>query len=105
MITRKAGEIWLKVIKDADMFLNDNYLVLMVLYNNQQKINNHIFTAITQQEIGESLDFSLMKVNAIMKKLKESGYITAYRNARGRYQLTDKADTLIKGIKKLKGEK
>lgn len=95
----------MKVIKDADMFLNDNYLVLMVLYNNQQKINNHFFTAITQQEIGESLDFSLMKVNTIMKKLKESGYITVYKNSRGRYQLTDKADTLIKGIKKLKGEK
>ena len=95
----------MKVIKDADMFLNDNYLVLLVLYNNQQTINNHIFTAITQQEIGECLDFSLMKVNAIMKKLKASGYITSYKNSRGRYQLTDKADTLIKGIKKLKGEK
>lgn len=93
------------MINDADMFLNDNYLVLIFLYNNQQKINNHIFTAITQQEIGESLDFSLMKVNAIMKKLKANGYITAYRNSRGRYQLTDKANTLINGIKKLKGEK
>lgn len=87
------------------MFLNDNYLVLMVLYDNQQEINNHIFTAITQQEIGEILDFSLMKVNAIMKKLKEAGYLKAYKNSRGRYQLTDKADTLIKEIKKLKGEK
>lgn len=95
----------MKEIKDAEMFLNDNYQVLMVLHNNQQEINSHIFTAITQQEIAENLDFSLMKVNAIMKKLKESGYITAYRNSRGRYQLTDKADTLIKGIKKIKGEK
>lgn len=93
------------MINDADIFLNDNYLVLMVLYDNQQEINNHIFTAITQQEIGESLDFSLMKVNAIMKKLKQTGYIKTYKNSRGRYQLTDKADTLITGIKTLKGEK
>lgn len=94
----------MKAIKDADMFLNDNYLVLMVLYDNQQNINNHIFTAITQQEIGESLDFSLMKVNSIIKKLKGAGYITAYRNSRGRYQLTDKAYILVNGIKTLKGE-
>ena len=40
-----------------------------------------------------------------MKKLKEAGYLKAYKNSRGRYQLTDKADTLIKEIKKLKGEK
>ena len=94
----------MKTIEDVGMFLNDNYLVLMVLYDNQQNINNHIFTAITQQEIGESLDFSLMKVNAIIKSLKSAGYITAYRNARGRYQLTDKAYILVNGIKILKGE-
>ena len=56
----------MKAIKDADIFLNDNYLVLIVLYDNQQIINNHIFTAVTQQEIGESLGFSLMKVNEII---------------------------------------
>lgn len=95
----------METIKNIDIFLNDNYLVLIVLYDNQQEINNHIFAAITQEEIGENLDFSIMKANGIIKKLKEYGYINAYKNSRGRYQLTDKANMLINGIKKLKGEK
>lgn len=92
-------------LKDVDMFLNDNYRVLMVLYENQQEINNHVFTAITQQEIADNMGYSLMKINAIIIKLKKYGYINPYRNSRGRYQLTDKAYILINDIKELKGEK
>lgn len=95
----------MKQLNDADMFLNDNYIVLRVLYDNQQTINNHIFTAITQQEIAENLGYSLMKINAIIIKLKKAGYVNPYKNSRGRYQLTDKANILIADIKKLKGEK
>ena len=86
------------------MFLNDNYQVLAVLYDNQQEINNHIFTAITQQEIADNLGYSLMKINAIIAKLKKAGYVSLYRNSRGRYQLTNKAYILINNIKDLKGE-
>lgn len=92
-------------LKDVDMFLNDNYRVLVVLYENQQEINNHVFTAITQQEIADNLGYSLMKINAIIIKLKKYGYINHYRNSRGRYQLTNKAYILINDIKELKGEK
>lgn len=92
-------------LKDIDMFLNDNYYVLVVLYENQQEINNHIFTAITQQEIADNLGYSLMKINSIIIKLKKAGYINLYRNSRGRYQLTDKAYMLIHDIKELRGEK
>lgn len=92
-------------LNDVDLFLNDTYLVLMVLFNNQQEINNHVFTAITQQEIAENLGYSLMKVNSIIIKLKKAGYVTAYRNSKGRYQLTDKANILISTIQNIKGAK
>lgn len=92
-------------LNDVELFLNDNYLVLMVLFNNQQEINNHVFTAITQQEIAENLGYSLMKVNSIIIKLKKAGYVTAYRNSKGRYQLTDKAYILITTIRNIKGAK
>lgn len=91
-------------LNDAAMFLNDNYSVLKVLYDNEQVINNRRFTAITQQEICETMGCSLMKVNAIILKLKETGYVTAYRNSRGRYQLTEKAYLLLKDIDRLKGK-
>lgn len=94
----------MKILNDADLFLNDNYSVLCVLYDNQQEINCRIFTAITQQEIAENLGCSIMKVNSIMLKLKNAGYVTVYKNTRGRYQLTDKAYMLINEIKKLKGD-
>ncbi len=91
-------------LKDVDMFLNDNYIVLSVLYSKQQEINNHIFTAITQQEIADNIGYSLMKTNAIIRKLKKAEYVKLYRNSRGRYQLTNKAYILIENINRLKGE-
>lgn len=86
------------------MFLNDNYLVLMVLYNHKQEINNHVFTAITQAEIAEELDYSLMKINGIISKLKKAGYVNSYKNSRGRYQLTDKAYSLIDNVNNIRGK-
>lgn len=91
-------------LKDVDMFLNDNYLVLMVLYKHQQEVNKNVFTAITQQEIADNVGYSLMKINAIINKLKKAGYVNSYKNSRGRYKITDKAYCLIDTITKIKGE-
>ena len=77
----------MKALKDVDMFLNDNYLVLMVLYNHKQEINNHVFTAITQAEIAEELDYSLMKINGIISKLKKANLVKSIRGAQGGYML------------------
>lgn len=95
----------LEKLNDVEIFLNDNYLVLLVLYNHQQEINKQVFTAITQQEIADNVGYSLMKINTIINKLKRAGYVSSYRNSRGRYQLTNKAYYLIDIITKVKGEK
>lgn len=91
-------------LKDVDMFLNDNYQILTILYEHEQEINNHIFTAITQQEIADTVGYSLMKTNTIINKLKQAGYVDSYKNTRGRYKLTNKAYCLIDGIMKIKGD-
>lgn len=78
-----------------ELFLNDNFKVLDLLYNNQVKINKAYICPMTQQEIGEGLGFSLMKVNAIMLTLRQEGYIDRYKNSRGRYVLTTKAKKLF----------
>lgn len=104
IITMIGGD-GLKKLNDVDLFLNDNYQVLMVLYSHQQEVNGNVFTAITQQEIADNMDFSLMKINAIINKLKKAGYVNSYKNSRGRYKLTDKAYCLINTITMVKGEK
>lgn len=81
--------------EDMELFLNDNFKVLDLLYNNQVKINKTYICPMTQQEIGEGLGFSLMKVNAIMLTLRQEGYIDRYKNSRGRYVLTTKAKKLL----------
>ena len=42
-------------IDDLDLFLNDSYRILIVLYNHQQTINENTFSPITQQEIADSI--------------------------------------------------
>ncbi|MDE6313357.1 MAG: nucleotidyl transferase [Lachnospiraceae bacterium] len=92
-------------IEDLDLFLNDNYQILVILYEHQQTINDNTFSPITQQEIAIAVGCSVMKVNPIIKKLKDGGYINPYKNSKGRYQLTDKAKYLIEEIKRIQGEK
>jgi len=88
-------------LSDKNIFLNDNYLVLEVLYNYRQQVNNQVFTAITQQEIADILGYSIMKINSIMIKLKKTGYVISYNNTKGRYQLTAKSYQLITKINSL----
>ena len=89
--------------EDMELFLNDNFKVLDLLYNNQVKINKAYICPMTQQEIGEGLGFSLMKVYAIMLTLRQEGYIDRYKNSRGRYVLTTKAKKLLTMLEANKG--
>lgn len=88
--------------KDLELFINDNFKVLYWLYINQVKINHTYVCPMTQQEIGEGLGFSLMKVNAIMLTLRQEGYIDKYKNSRGRYVLTAKARNVLSIFSKAK---
>ncbi len=82
----------------VDIFLNENYKVLNLLYGHECDINGNRICPLTQKEIAEMMDLNIMTVNKIMKKLKSSGYIEPYNNSKGRYVLNDKAYRLIKKI-------
>ena len=74
----------------SDFFLNDKYRVLKCMAARQISVNGEMIVKLSQQEIADILNFTKPKVNAIIKELKNAGYIVQY-SARGKYSLTSKA--------------
>ncbi len=82
-----------------DLFINDNYKLLKLMYDNQTVILNKRVVPLTQIEISSALNFSKMKTNAIFVELQNAGLII--QEARGKYSLTDMSNEIIEGICKL----
>lgn len=74
----------------SDFFLNDKYKVLACMATRQISVNDEMIVKLSQQEIADILNFTKPKVNAIIKELKDAGYIVQH-SARGKYSLTSKA--------------
>ncbi len=74
----------------SDFFLNDKYRVLKCMAARQISVNGEMIVKLSQQEIADILNYTKPKVNAIIKELKNAGYIVQY-SARGKYSLTSKA--------------
>ena len=64
----------------------------------QIAIGNGYVIKLSQQEIAEILGFTKTKVNTIIKELKQYGYVIQV-NERGKYALTEKANTEIKKMR------
>lgn len=82
-----------------DLFVNDNYKLLKLMYDNQTVILNKRVVPLTQKEISSALNFSKMKTNAIFVELQNTGLII--QETRGKYSLTDIANEIIEGVCKL----
>jgi DNA-binding MarR family transcriptional regulator len=82
----------------VDIFLNENYKVLNLMYGHECDIGGKKICPLTQKEIAEMMDLNIMTINKIIKKLKSSDYIEPYNNSKGRYVLKDKAYRFIKTI-------
>lgn len=82
-----------------DLFVNDNYKLLKLMYDNQTVILNKRVVPLTQMEISSALNFSKMKTNAIFVELQNTGLII--QETRGKYSLTDIANEIIEGVCKL----
>ena len=74
----------------SEFFLNDKYRVLKCMATRQISVNKEIVVKLSQQEMADILGISKPKVNAIIKELKDAGYIEP-KSARGKYLLTPKA--------------
>lgn len=82
-----------------EFFTNDRYLVLKTLYDYQIEINHAEICPITQQEIADALGCSKAKVNMVLNKLIDNGYVQIYNNTKGRYVLTDEEKKIMKKLK------
>lgn len=78
----------------SEFFVNDKYRVLECMAQRQIVVSDESVVKLSQQEIADILGFTKTKVNSIIRELKEHGYITQI-NVRGKYALTEKANTEI----------
>ena len=83
---------------NIEYFLNDNFIVLKMLYEHQIDINGVMICPITQQELAYMSGFSKAKINSILNNLIKKQYVKMYNNTKVRYILLDEA---IKIIRKL----
>jgi Mn-dependent DtxR family transcriptional regulator len=83
-----------------DLFLNDYYDLLKLMYDNKAMILDETIIPLTQQQIASTLNYSKMKVNSMFRVLQKEGFIE--QKTRGKYILTDSAESIIKTIEKLR---
>ena len=82
------------------MFLNDNYKLLKLLYDNQMIVLEKKVIPLTQGEICTALNMGKVKVNAMFVEMQKEGLLI--QEARGKYCLTDSAESIIKTIEKVR---
>lgn len=82
-----------------ELFMNDNYKLLKLMYDNQTTVLNKKVVPLTQLELSSELNFSKMKTNALFVELQKEGLIV--QETRGKYSLTDRSETIIRAIEQL----
>lgn len=85
-----------------DIFLNDYYKLIKLLYDNQTVVLNKTIIPLTQVEISKALGMSKVKVNSMFGELQKEGYLK--QKTRGKYRLTDSIEIIIKDIEALRKE-
>ena len=87
---------------ELGLFVTDTYRVLALIgQNTKDHKTGGSYSSITQKEISTTLGFNIMKANEIVKTLIENGFLEAVPKHRGRYRVTNKADSVLKILKKL----
>lgn len=84
------------------LFLNDYYRLLELLYDNQTVVLHKTVIPLTQADIAEALGISKAKINVLIGKLKEEGYLE--KSQKGKYRLLDKSLVMIEEMTKLEDE-
>lgn len=81
------------------LLLNDYYDLLKLMHDNEVVILDEKIIPLTQQQIAVALKYSKMKVNSMFSILQKENFIE--QKTRGKYILTDKAETIINTLEKL----
>ena len=88
----------------SDYFMNDRYRVVECMAQRQILVNENLVVKLSQQEMAEILGFTKTKVNNILRELKDNGYIIQL-SARGKYSLTEKANSELMKMGSQEAEK
>lgn len=86
-------------VMTMDLFLNDYYKLLKLLYDNQTVVLDKKVVPLTQMEICSVLNMSKVKVNTIFVELQKEGFLV--QETRGKYSLADKACAIVDSIEKM----
>lgn len=81
-----------------DLFLNDSYKILNLLYENQTVVLDKTVVPLTQSEIANELGMSKAKVNSLIGQLQNEEYVSLA--TRGKYVLSEKAILLIESMRR-----
>lgn len=81
-----------------DLFLNDIYKLLKLLYDKQTVVLDKKVVPLTQTEIGNVLGMSKAKVNALIGQLQDEDYVSL--ETRGKYMLSEKATILVETMRR-----
>lgn len=73
---------------NLELFVNDRYSILKILFDNQFHIKNDSYVPLSQQEIADLAHFSKLKTNKIINELIDSKYIVPFQDKKGKYALT-----------------
>ena len=82
-------------------FLNDNFIILKTMYDNQVTVLNETQIPLSQIQIADALGCK-NKVYSVFKKLQQEGYIEAI--GKGKYRLSDTSIVIIETMEKLDKE-
>lgn len=82
-----------------DIFLNDYYKLLKLLYDNQTVVLDKKVVPLTQEEVCAVLKMSKVKINSMFVELQKEGYLV--QENRGKYSLTDSSESIIRGIEQI----
>lgn len=75
-------------------FVNEKTKVLLIIRDNQLRIKDKNICPLNQQEIAGLVPCGKLKVNQIIKKLVQEGYVKMV-HAKGRYFITNKGYELL----------
>lgn len=81
-----------------DLFLNDSYKILNLLYENQTVVLDKKVVPLTQSEIANELGMSKAKVNSLIGQLQNEEYVSLA--TMGKYVLSEKAILLIESMRR-----
>lgn len=81
-----------------EVFTNDRYKILKIIFDNESEINNERYARLSQQEISELANFSKVKVNLLLNELISFGIVVMHKNLRGKYSVTSLGKKVIETL-------